>query len=493
MASIANLAVSLTANTSGFTRGMSRARGSVSGFSSAIASAKRMAAGFLGGYLSARGVMSAVNAYAEAEKATQGLSSALEMIGKNAPGAVADLQKFASSVQSVTTLDDEAVAGLMAYGARLGQFADEDLKKATVASIGLAKVLGIDTQSAMKLVTRAAAGQTSTLSRYGIVLGQNLSDQEKFNRVIEIGTRGFQLAKDETTTYSGRIQQMKNALNDAAEVIGGALAPSIGRLAEFISKNAVPAIEHVAILFRNWNLIGLSAGAAIIDAINAIVDKIGELTGWWEDGSELMATLWTNAADSIRVTWYMLMRDISAAMDETFQRAGFFAEGMAKATKASNFREGFADAISHAFGAVYGASKGPSERTRGYDAKIAEVSARLFPQGEMTEKARKLLEVAAVNPMRQALNEALGQRWEAPQFAMPGGGGIGMRDIGGGAAAPTRGLEAITSAYLTRIPGAANTDRAILDINKQQLAVAKDAKRLLEKIADEDDGAEVIE
>lgn len=164
----------------------------------------------------------AVAAAAEQEKAERSLAAALKLVGDGRRESLDDLKQYASGLQQITTYGDEALLQLMSLGATSGQLAGRDLKRATVAAIGLSKAFGIDTVAAMRLVARAAVGDTAQLKRYGIIIEQTLSTQEKFNALLKIGERNFSLATDEVNTLAGGIQQLKNALGDTMEILGGA-------------------------------------------------------------------------------------------------------------------------------------------------------------------------------------------------------------------------------------------------------------------------------
>jgi len=190
---------------------------------------KKAAAGVLF-YLSARAIKNFVaeslQAYGRQEAAVKSLADALELLGIKDRAALKDLEKFASSIQRTTTYGDEAVLELMAMGVAMGKLSGEPLKKATKAAIGLATAYKMDVTAAMRLVARAAVGDTATLARYGIKLGDAKTKQEKFNKVLEIGARNFRLAEGEANTYLGRIIQMTNVLGDVfKEQIGEALMP----------------------------------------------------------------------------------------------------------------------------------------------------------------------------------------------------------------------------------------------------------------------------
>ena len=137
------------------------------------------------------------------------------------------MEAFASSIQKVTIYGDEAVLELMAMGSAMGKLSGKNLQNATTAAIGLAKAYKMELVAAMRLVSRAAAGDTAQLKRYGIMINQSLSAQDKFNEVVKIGVHNFKLATDEAGTYQYAIAQMKNAIGDVRETIGEALTPTI--------------------------------------------------------------------------------------------------------------------------------------------------------------------------------------------------------------------------------------------------------------------------
>ncbi len=189
--------------------------------------------------------VSSVDAFAESESAVQSLSDALDLLGQGGNAAIKDLLKFASGIQAVTKYEDDAVVGLMALGASMGQLSGDALKDAAKAAIGFAAAYKMELKAAMTLVSKAANGNTAAFARYGVILDGNLSKQEKYNEVLKIGIRNFKLAEGEVNTYRGAVQQMKNALGDVKEAIGEALMPMFKKSAERIKKWAEDNAEAI--------------------------------------------------------------------------------------------------------------------------------------------------------------------------------------------------------------------------------------------------------
>ena len=178
-----------------------------------------------------------VRAFGQQEDAVNALSAALANAGEDAAAAVPKFKRFAAAMQQQTIYGDELILSQMAYAKNLGVTTDQ-LEDAAKAAIGLAAKYKIDLQTAMMLVGRASKGQTQMLTRYGIVMDESLSAQEKFNRLLVIGAGAFGLAEAEAKTMTGQLGQMKNAVSDAAEGIGEVLAPTVKRLAAEIKEAA---------------------------------------------------------------------------------------------------------------------------------------------------------------------------------------------------------------------------------------------------------------
>lgn len=165
--------------------------------------------------------------FAEQEAADRKLAVSLEQLGKGGEAAMFQMRAFASEMQNVTTVGDETILAVAALGANIGKLSGETLQAAVKAAIGLSRALDMDLHTAMMLVSRAAVGQTSMLSRYGIVLNETATDQEKFNELLEIGAKKFSLATAEAQTTIGQWEQLKNTVSDFAEV-GGEFIATIG-------------------------------------------------------------------------------------------------------------------------------------------------------------------------------------------------------------------------------------------------------------------------
>jgi len=173
------------------------------------------------------------------EDAEFALAAALKNTNDFTKASFEDMKKYASSLQEITIYGDEAIITQMAVAKNMGVSADK-LKETTKAAIGLGAAYTLDLKTAMMLMARASAGQTTMLTKYGIILDASLSPQEKFNELLKIGAKNFKLAEAAAETTGGKIKQALNAIGDAAlESIGKVLTPTIKAAANTLKKWAV--------------------------------------------------------------------------------------------------------------------------------------------------------------------------------------------------------------------------------------------------------------
>ena len=252
----------------------------------------RKLGGMLGMYFGARaiagGVKSAVNAFIEQENATEDLRSALAKTGEATAGNMQKFQKLAQTIQSLTTMDDDAVVSQIAYAKNLGVTTDQ-LESVTTAAIGLSKMLRVDMSTAMMLVARASQGNTQTLTRYGIKIDESLSKAQKFNVVLKAGNSNFRLATEEAGRTAGRLAQLNNAWGDMKEGIGQAIVEG---------SNLPTVLDEIAIRMAAMNksgaMSGLSADLGLtLDALkplktvlDGILDTIAAVSAVLGKGTE---------------------------------------------------------------------------------------------------------------------------------------------------------------------------------------------------------------
>lgn len=223
---VGTLVVKLMADMTDLKKGLDQSGKEIQGFGNktkAWFNDSKIAIGAAVGGISAA-IVTSIKAYGEQEQAVASLNQALANQGKYSKQTSQDLQDFATQLQSVTTYGDEAIVSVQAQLVAFG-LEGEELKKTTRATLDLATAKGVDLQSAAQLLGKAFVGETGTLSRYGIVLGDNIPETEKFAMALEKVNQMFGgQAETARNTTLGQLAGMKNAFSDLQEEVGAFLS-----------------------------------------------------------------------------------------------------------------------------------------------------------------------------------------------------------------------------------------------------------------------------
>lgn len=223
MPKLDTLTTFLTADTRDFEKKMSGATKTINNVGNKFSSAGRSMSLYVTSPLMGLAALS-VRAYGVQEAAEVALQSALKQTGAEVDSNSARLKKYASEIQSQTVYGDELILQQMALGLQMGIGADK-IEEATKAAVGLSAAYNIDLKTAMQLVGKAASGNTSALTRYGITVSKSGDAQSRFNELLKIGSSRFSTAQDAARTTNGQIAQLNNEVGDLAEEIGRELLP----------------------------------------------------------------------------------------------------------------------------------------------------------------------------------------------------------------------------------------------------------------------------
>jgi len=154
------------------------------------------------------------------EKAERMLADAFKKRGEAVESALAVSKEYASALQLQTTYGDEQILSVQEQLVRFGVLGDQ-LKELTADTLDLATAGKMDLRAAADLVGKAFVGYTGTLSRYGIIIDQNIPKSEQFAAAIaQIRERFGGAAVAELDTFSGKLSQLKNYFGDMLEEIG---------------------------------------------------------------------------------------------------------------------------------------------------------------------------------------------------------------------------------------------------------------------------------
>lgn len=176
-----------------------------------------------------------VREYQEHARNVNMLAAAFDNVGYTASGAMQQALAFADEMERSTGLDGELFIkgqrALANYGV-VGAQAQDAIR----AAFALSANQGMAFESALQLITRSAAGSTSALTRYGVVLGENVKEGQEFEAAVKQINEQFgpsaQAAIGDTTAKMGALRE---AWGGFKEVIGQGLNEGIAPVVEWLT------------------------------------------------------------------------------------------------------------------------------------------------------------------------------------------------------------------------------------------------------------------
>lgn len=172
------------------------------------------------------------------------LSAAYQNVGYTAAGALDQAKKFASEMQRLTGIADEAFLDaqrLLANYGVVGAKAQESIR----AAYALSTAQGMSFETALMQIAKAAAGSTSALSRYGIVLADGVKEGEKFDAVLkQINDRFGASAQATLGDMTTQVNALKEEWGDFKEQIGNSLIPTFRKLID-VAREAVGFMQFL--------------------------------------------------------------------------------------------------------------------------------------------------------------------------------------------------------------------------------------------------------
>jgi hypothetical protein len=199
-----------------------------------------------------------VHAAIEKENAINRLNNALAQTGKYSAHASEDIQAFAEQMRKTTRYSDEQVLSNAALLQSLTYLDTSGLKKATKASADLAATLGMDLDTATRLVAKSIEGNSVALTRYGIQVKKGATESENFANTMRALSQFSGRAEADANTFGGAMDKTGNALHEVYTEIGNLiiknpvfieiikeLGKAFNKLSEYIKDNQDAIIDYI--------------------------------------------------------------------------------------------------------------------------------------------------------------------------------------------------------------------------------------------------------
>lgn len=216
-----------------------------------------------------QGIGQVIDAASKQEDAVNSLNQAMRSAGDFSAGASEDLQRFASDLQAITTVGDEATIEMLALAKTFGVTNDQ-AKDLVKGAAELSAATGMSLDSAVRNLGKSLSGLAGELGESLPAMRSLTQEQLKAGAAIDLVNQRFAgSAAAKLNTYSGSVASLSNAWGDLQEEIGfyitknpaviraiGALSRGIQQLSKFLGSERGGAIDFF-----------LEALASIADAV----------------------------------------------------------------------------------------------------------------------------------------------------------------------------------------------------------------------------------
>lgn len=240
----------------------------------------------------------AIRGAAENEVAVNNLTNALSRAGLATEGTAQGLIEFADNLETISTLEAEAALGSLSLLASLTKLDAEGLKSATTAAADLATVLGIDLDSATRLIAKGAEGNVEAFKRYGIEIKKGSSDTETFSNLLgELNGRFGGAASSQLNTYTGSLTALGISYGKILDPIGEIITKNPIVIALFneaknsiteTGKEVTGLVPQLQSLVKDGFIASSVAIEMLLDGLGAIAGVVQVLAGVFQNLSGLI-------------------------------------------------------------------------------------------------------------------------------------------------------------------------------------------------------------
>ena len=190
----------------------------ISGVASGILSLKGLIVGLAVGRV-AGFFKNTIELLGQQEAAERRLAHAMKLSGEFTQAKHQELLNLANALQEVTVHSNDTTVGAMSLLATFGMTADEISRLIPLAQ-DMADATGRDLQPIVEALGRAYAGQTGSLSRYGLVVDQAQMSAKGFTHILEMLEERFMgVSKQVGVTAYGAMVKLNNAWGDMKKEI----------------------------------------------------------------------------------------------------------------------------------------------------------------------------------------------------------------------------------------------------------------------------------
>ncbi|TXH08955.1 MAG: hypothetical protein E6R04_09680 [Spirochaetes bacterium] len=264
----------------------------------------------VGAGLAVLGFKKAIDEAREGERVINSFNAALFSTGNFTQSAASGFLGYAESLEKTLGVSKSVTLEGGKLLVTIGKLSGEGLERATKASLNLAAALGKDASTGFELISKAAAGNTEVLGRYGIKLDQNIPKNQRFAATLKlIEDRFGGLAEQSSNTLDGALSKLSLQFGNVFENLGQLVtnSPVIKKAISLLADGFAAVADKIA-------------GFSQLSFDNLIIDAL--------DFARVLSTIMLPAIEVILNIFGTLARTSKFVFDEMISRVSSFASGV---------------------------------------------------------------------------------------------------------------------------------------------------------------------
>lgn len=220
------------------------------------------------------------------------LANSLAMNGKFSQQAINDLDDYIDKMEVLSGVDDEVIAKNLALLSSMTKLSSDGLQRAQTAAINLSSAIGVDLDTATKMVGKAAEGSTDAFKKWGINIAETADKGLTFENTLKhIETRMGGAAAANMKTYDGAVKGLEGSFGNLFQALGNVIVKNPAIIA------AITELSKVfKALTEDAKDVGPSVAKSIGDSLGAIIGSLAAIAGAFENLIKIFSAGWQTMA-----------------------------------------------------------------------------------------------------------------------------------------------------------------------------------------------------
>ena len=177
-----------------------------------------------------KSIINAFNSFAESEKVTNRLTSALKNQGIYSKYLLKDYENFAKEMRNYSGVADDVIKDNMTLLTNYGLMGDE-LKRATSAAMTYSVATGKDLRTATIDLAKATEGNTQGFAKWGITVKDTGDKAKNFQQILKgVEDKFGDLAKANTDNLATQVAVLKENWEDLKKELVSGVVPAVNTI-----------------------------------------------------------------------------------------------------------------------------------------------------------------------------------------------------------------------------------------------------------------------